>query len=406
MSATPDPPGRPRLLVLNQYFGGPEATGRVLEALVDGLALDGDVDVVAADRMASSREERRPSGTRVIRVPTTRLRGRGLTGRGLDYALFLAGCAGRALRAPRPDVVICMTDPPLIGALAATVGALRRARLIVVMQDLHPELGVATGRLTNPAVVAILRAARAIALGRADAVVVIGEAMRRRVIALGVPASRVRVIPNGVDVGAIVPGDRGGAWARAHGLEADRFVAMHAGNIGQLQGLPTLAHAARQAPEVTVAIVGDGSGRARLEAESARGGDVVLFPRQPEAELPAVLAATDVHVVSLEPGLAGLIEPSKLYGVLAAGRPVVAVLDDESEGARLVREAACGVVVAPGDAGALAAALRSLATRPREELATMGARARRLAEQRCGQERTVAAYRRLVAEVLAAGRAS
>jgi colanic acid biosynthesis glycosyl transferase WcaI len=388
----------PDVFVLNQYFDSEEATGRVLADLADSLAGAFAIAVVAA-RPASrtGRGEIRPSGVRVSWVTSTRFGRSSMPLRAVNYATFLARMMVRAARAPRARVVMCMTDPPLVGTIAALIAWRHRARLVVVMQDIHPELGLVSGRLRSRPIAALLRVARRPVLRRADRLVAIGEAMRERLVGLGADPARISVIPNAVDVEAIRPRERTNAWAAEHGL-ADGFVVMHAGNAGLLQGLETVVEAARGLPDVTFAVVGGGAGREALAAAARDVDNVRLIDRQSAVRLPDVLAAADVHVVSLLPGLAGYIEPSKVYGVLAAGRPLIAMLDADSEGARMVREGDCGTVVAPGDAAALAAAVADLAA-DRNEARRQGQAARAQAERSCSWDAMVAAYRDLLREV-------
>ena len=185
-------------------------------------------------------------------------------------------------------------------------------------------------------------------LRRADRVVAIGETMRLRLEAKGVRPERLRVIPNWVDVAEIVPQPRDNEWARERGL-LDRFVVMHSGNIGHAQDLGTLIRAAaslRELDRLAVLLIGFGARHAEyvrlakeLDAEQVRFVDY-----QERESLPFALASADLHFVGLARGLSGYVVPSRLYGVLAAARPVLAAADEDSETAQLVREVGCGIV--------------------------------------------------------------
>ena len=170
------------------------------------------------------------------------------------------------------------------------------------------------------------------------------------------------MIPNWSDTALLRPQRRPTTWAQQRKL-AGTFMVMHAGNIGQLQGLDVALEAAARLPEVRLVIVGEGSGRFCAGGASVTPGDHKrrLLPWEPHSRMAEVLSSADAQLVSLVPGLAGLLEPSKLYGVLAVGRPVLAALDAKSEGAMVVREERCGVVAPPGDPQALADAISALA---------------------------------------------
>jgi colanic acid biosynthesis glycosyl transferase WcaI len=173
---------------------------------------------------------------------------------------------------------------------------------------------------------------------------------------------------------------------------------MHAGNVGLLQDIETFVDAAEGAPEARFVIVGEGANKEPLmERARAKGLDNVVFlPRQPREALSQLLASADAHIVALMPGLAGLMEPSKLYGILAAARPVLAGMEERTEAAQVVARSDCGVVSEPGDPESLVVAVRRLAALSEEERQEMGRRGREYCEQHCNRRRSTDAYRDLV----------
>jgi colanic acid biosynthesis glycosyl transferase WcaI len=254
-----------------------------------------------------------------------------------------------------------MTDPPVIADVALVLAKRFRAPLVVVTQDVFPEVAVALKRLDNRALVLALRLATRVYLERADRVVAIGERMRERLETKGADADRVVVIPNWVNVEEFEPRPRDNGWAREHGLD-DKFVVMHSGNIGHAQDLDSLIRAAtflRDLDDLRIVLIGGGARRQELK-ELARllEVNVVFMGYQAREGLPDSLSSADIHVVGLAQGLAGYVVPSRLYGVLAAGRPVIAAAEDSSETATVVRVADCGVVVPPGRPELLARAIR------------------------------------------------
>jgi glycosyltransferase involved in cell wall biosynthesis len=325
-----------------------------------------------------------------------------LSHRAANYLTYIAGAVRKGLASPRPDVVLCMTDPPFISAAATIVARRFRVPLVVVSQDVFPEIAERLGRLTNPLAVALLRVLVASSLRHADRVVVIGETMRRRIEEKGVDGGRIRLIPNWGDAARITPQPRDNEWAREHGL-AGRFVVMHSGNVGHAQDLDTLIRAAallRDLDDLRIVITGLGARRAELEELAAvlEVDAVTFLPYQPRDVLPLSLASADVHFVGLARGLAGFVVPSRIWGVLAAGRPVLAAADDDSETAMLVREVECGIAVAPGEPLRLAEAIRAFHGGV-YDLELMGRRAREYAEAKADRSFAVERYRAVLEEV-------
>jgi colanic acid biosynthesis glycosyl transferase WcaI len=397
---------RARILVLNQYYWpGVEATGQLLAQLCADLSRDYSITVITG-RLAEPRADGGRTvheGVEVVRVRSTAFPRRVLALRAVNYLTFLIASARAALTAPRPQVVICMTDPPILAIVALAAARRSRAALVVISQDVFPEIAILLHRIENALVVRLLRAAIRTYLTRADRVVAIGEKMRGRLEAKGAPAAALRVIPNWVDTAALEEKPRPNAWSRDAGL-AESFVVMHSGNVGFTQDLDTLVRSAtflRDLDDLTIAIVGDGARRAELLAlADLLEVDHVRFLRyQPRESLPYSLSAADVHVVGLAPQLSGYVVPSRLYGVLAVGRPVIAAADADSETAELVRTIGCGLVVPPGRPELLAAGIRR-AYDGEFDLVDMGRRAREYAVAEADRRVAVSRYRELLAELV------
>jgi colanic acid biosynthesis glycosyl transferase WcaI len=399
-------PSRPRLLVLNQYYWPAyEATGHVLTELCEALVPDYDITVVTGalgGHAPAGVAER--NGVRIVRVASTAFERRRLSLRALNYVSFVVLAAAAGLRQRRADVVLCMTDPPFLGAVAHLVARRLGAPLVVIAQDVFPEIAVRLGRLRNPAVVGALRLLVGYSMTRAERVVAIGETMAHRLEAKGVQRQRLRLIPNWTDTRAVEPMPKENEWARHHEL-ADRFVVMHSGNVGLAQDLESLVRAAtflRDLERLAIVVIGTGVRHADLRelADRLETDAVRFLDYQPRELLPLSLAAADLHVVGLVRGLSGFIVPSRLYGVLAAGRPVIAAAEDDAETALTVREAGCGVVVPPGRPELLAAVIRD-AYEGRLDLEGMGRRAREWVVAEADRSVAVERYRLLLAELRA-----
>jgi glycosyltransferase involved in cell wall biosynthesis len=401
---------RKRLLVLNQYYWpGVEATAYLLAELCEALSEDCDITVITGRLRGHpdlpARERR--NGVEIIRVASAAYDRAQLWQRALNYVTYLAYALRTAFALPRPDVVLCATDPPIIGNVALAAARRHRAPLIVISEDVFPEVAVALHRLESAPLVGLLRLLVRVYLRRADRVVAIGDAMRRKLEEKGAPTEKIRVIPNWTDVAALRPQPKDNPWSAEHGL-ADKFVVMHSGNVGHAQDLDSLIRATtllRDLEDLRVVIIGTGARRAELVAlaDVLEADKVEFLEFQPREHLAETLGAADVHVVGLAKGLAGYVVPSRLYGVLAAGRPVIAAAEDESETAQLVHEVGCGAVVPPGDPLRLAAAIRACHSGA-VDLDDMGRRGRAHAEAELDRTVAVERYRAVLEEVVGSGR--
>ena len=316
---------------------------------------------------------------------------------------YLADSLVRSLSIERPQLVVCMTDPPIVGDLGVAVARRFRAPLLVISEDVFPEIATELGRLTNPVLVEVLRRLVGFYLRRADHIVAIGERMRARLIAKGASPQRITVIPNWVDASAITPGPRENDWAREQGL-VDRFVVMHSGNVGHAQDLDNLVRATtflRDLDDLAVPIVGFGARHVEIRelADRLEADKVRLLPYQPREVLPQSLGSAHVHYVGLAKGLAGFVVPSRLYGILSAGRPVIVAADPDSETARLVEEVGCGVTIPPDRSDLLAGAIRD-AHDGRLDLEEMGRLGRAYVEREADRPIAIERYRSLVGSLI------
>ena len=356
---------KPRLLVLNQYYWpGVEATAQLLTDLCEALAGEIEVRVVTGVLHGHEDEPRRAvrGGVEIVRVPSTSFERSKVAARAANYVTYMSNALLYGLRGPRPDLVLCMTDPPIVADIALLVARRYRAPLVVISQDVFPEIAVELRRLQSPLLVGALRMMIRWYLRRADRIVAIGETMRRRLVENGAPTARINVIPNWVDTDRLKPEPADNPWARANGL-ADRFVVMHSGNIGYAQNLDALIRAGtflRDVGDLAIVLVGSGARLGEIEALAARlEVDAVRFlPYQEREVLSQSLSAASVHVVGLARGLSGYVVPSRLYGVLAVGRPVIVAADADSETAQVVDRVGCGIVIVPDRPELLAEAIR------------------------------------------------
>jgi colanic acid biosynthesis glycosyl transferase WcaI len=321
-------------------------------------------------------------GIRVLRTAVYVPRRKTFWSRTLNYLTFslLAILAG--LRSGPQDVILCTSPPLSLGLSAWVLSRLKRTPFLFNVQDIYPDAAVLMGMLRRPRVIQCLRALERFVYQRAALVTVISEGARQNLRAKGVPDEKLAVIPNWVDVDFIRP-VRGDVHFRRFLVpsvkETDRLV-MFAGNIGLIAGLESVLEAAaelRSRPDLHFALVGEGNAKAALveRAREMELTNVTFLPTQPRDILPELLCAADIHLVTLRRRMSTTSLPSKSYGIMAAGRAMVAAVDPGSEVWRLVETADAGVCVPPEDPAALARAIESLCDDP-ERRRRMGENAR------------------------------
>ncbi|UEM05627.1 glycosyltransferase family 4 protein [Skermanella rosea] len=357
---------KPSILFINRVFPPDRgATGRCLHDLAARFAARGwRVSVLACG--AADAPSDAPEGVSVTRAGD-RVGGSGPIGAGHLSALHRLHRA--ASRIPRHDLVVTMTDPPMLAVLGPLLGRRWGCGVIHWSHDLYPDLLPVIGvRLPWPTLSLLRRIATA-ALRRCDAVVAIGSCMADRLSGRGVPAQRIVTIPNWPDP-VIRPIQRDGNPVRAAlGLEG-RFTVAYSGNFGLAHPLDAVLEAASSlavtAPDIAVLLIGEGRGlpRVRRLLERDAPPNLRLLPLQPSSTLAASLGAADLHLAVMDRRAEGLLVPSKVSGALAAGRPCILLGPPGSAAARMLAENRCGAVLDPDDAEGLAAAILSHARDP------------------------------------------
>jgi colanic acid biosynthesis glycosyl transferase WcaI len=261
----------------------------------------------------------------------------------------------------RPAAVISMSPPLTLGLTGWLASRIRRCPSVFNIQDVFPDAAVETGAITNVRIIAVSRWLERVSYHRSDAVVVLSEDLRANVLAKISPKHqhKVHVIPNFVDSDRITPRDRMTSYRDELRIGNEQVV-MYAGNVGYSQSLSMMLNAARQIPEVTFVINGDGAAREELQRDAAGLSNIRFSGYQPADRVAEVLATADIHVVPLRTGLGAVSVPSKTYSILAAGRPVVAAIDSGTEVTRILAESGAGVSVAPDDPVAFTDALRAM----------------------------------------------
>ena len=403
-----------RLVVVCPHFAPDVApTGSVVTRLTEELAGRGHrIEVVTSlpwyreHRVEEGfdgrlvRHEDTPWGhiTRIHPFPTSSKRN--LVGRAAAFAGFSMLCAALGGRGGSADGVLAVSPPLTLGLAGWAVASARHAPLVFNVQDVYPDVAVELGLLSNRALIAASRRLERLCYQRADAISVLSRDIRDNVVAKVTRPGAVRVIPNFVDTDWIRPSERNNSYRREHGLEG-RFVVMYAGNVGLSQPLDLVLEAAAaliRRRDLAFVINGQGAGRADLKARARGLSNVVFVDLQPAERLSELLAAGDVHLVLLRRGLTRASVPSKTYSILAAGRPIVAAVDEGSEIAALVEGAGCGIACPPEDGGAFTRAVTRMVSAP-EEARAMGLAGRAFVETWASPAAVAEAYEALFAEL-------
>lgn len=405
--ATPAPPVArrgPPVVILSQYFYPDIAsTGVFLTELAEDLVREGfEVAVATAQPTYHTRltmpAEEDYRDIRITRLPALRLSKDRLLGKllnGLSFAVSLFFYIWR--RVPASATLFFVSNPPYIPALGLWFRKTRGQRYVYLIHDVYPDIAVALGYLRPHS--GLTRLWERLNLGvlrHAAAVIVLGEAMEE-VIHRKAPAcdGRLHVIHNWADADFVRPlAKADNPFAREHDL-LDRFVLQYSGNIGRFQDLESIIEAAdllREDP-VLFLFIGEGGKKARLQEMCRQKGleNVRFLPYVPREILPNSLTSADAALVSMEKETVGLCVPSKLYGILASGVPVLAISDPESEVARIIRRFECGDCVPPRRPDLLAERVRALRADP-ARCARMGARGRLALEQHFTRSVATAAY--------------
>jgi len=312
-------------------------------------------------------------GVRVWHVMMPR-RSRHPAARLVAWAWYHLASTALAFALRRADAILACSPPLTIGVSSWLIGLVHRAPFVYSVQELYPDIAARLGVIRRGMLLEALLGLEKFVYRKAARVTTISPGMRRRILEKGVPESKALLIPNFVDLTALRPLPKDNPFARQHGL-VDKFVVSYAGNLGLAQGLETVLAAAdrlRNESGICFVIMGGGllkeSIRRRVDDDALT--NVLLLPYQPFERMSEVYGASDLNLVPLAAEAGADALPSKIYRILACGRPILAIADSDSDLGAFVRESGCGMVVPPGDSFILGEAVRA-AARDRSDLATV-----------------------------------
>ncbi len=285
----------------------------------------------------------------------------------LNFGSFCGSSAIGGLTASNPDVIYCIIPPLPLGLASEFIGLLKRAPVVVNVQDIYPDIAVALGILRNRYAISIFRSMERFIYRHAKAIVVISEGFKENLLNKGVNQNKVHIVPNWADPNVIRPISRKNLFREELGV-GNRFTLIYSGTLSHNSNLEPMIEAAdilKNEPFAFV-LIGEGVKKATLMQMSKRKRltNVQFLPFQPLETYSQVLAAADMNLVTLNTQASFASVPSKLYKAMASGRPIMAVTVEGNEIHRLMTQAQCGLCVPPDNGPALAQALKNAVTAP------------------------------------------
>lgn len=401
---------RPKILFLNRsYWPDSEATGQLLTSLCEGLATQFDVHVLAGLPNAAFdsnwEQVTTRNGVTIHRVQHLRLPKNRMSLKALNFLSFVKAADKKLRQIVRPDVVVFETDPFLLPFAASRLQKACGCRMIGYLQDIYPDVAVALGKVRNSWPVQQLRKRLFNVYRRCDQMVLLSEDMRDLLTAGGVAEDKCSIIPNWVDTDLIRPIPSGNLFRQRYELH-DNFLVMYSGNLGLTQKLEDFVAAAallREHSRIQFVFAGRGATKTTLEKQVAdlQLNNVLFCDYQPLDELSHSLGAADLHLIPLSHRLYQCLMPSKLYGVLAAGKPFLTTAPANSELCRIAVQQQVGFSVDQGSPTAIAQAILQAMNNP-DQLQRYGENARRLAERQYSQQHAVNQFAALLESTLSA----
>ncbi len=401
------------VFVINYFYPDVASTGQLMTELCRELQRDYHITVIAADSGgelgagAPRFREERLEQIRIVRLRLAEPNKRSKWSRLRYIAGYFVFALAALLRERNVDLIFTISTPPVLGGLIGAIGKrLKGCAHLYNIQDFNPEQAEAIGYARSKRLYGIARRIDNMTCRHADHVLLVGRDMRDTLVRRlkGVRVPEHSVITNWTDERDIVPLDRGHPeverFRDSHGMNG-KFVVMYSGNIGLYYDLENLLKAAesfRERTELLFVFIGDGAVKPALERIAQERGlnNVRFLPFQPKEALKYTLGAADVHLVVSQKGIKGVSVPSKIYGVLAAGKPVLGVLERGSEAERIVSESRCGMVVEPGGYSEFAQTLAAMTALPAARLDEMGGNGRLYLERHLRKSDSIASYGRLL----------
>lgn len=400
------------------YWPDSQATGQLLTELCEFLAPRHEVKVVvgqphfpdqAAEFLATGIDQR--NGVTIARLnhqhqhKTKRFaRSRSLVSFTWCTRKYLK-TEPKSTRRPttnrEPAVWVCETDPFLLPFVVGPEARRRGIPVVYYIQDVYPDVAVSLGVVKNNPAIRLLRNRLKNEYRQANRIVVLDEDMKSRLAGWGIPAEKIAIVPNWMDCQSVQPIKQSNPFRYETEVD-DRFVVMHSGNMGMTQRLDVLIDSLNHIPKesnVKLLLIGDGAKSNELKRLADGIPDVQFLPYQPREKLSASLSAADLHVISMDQSITGCLAPSKLYGILASGTPILAIVPKGNAVWRFVEANQLGWCAEPGNVPHIAKAIIAASQTPKSDLMAMGMRGRTLAETMYDKQLCCAQFEELLENV-------
>ena len=410
------------LIYAHYYYPDVASTGQILTDLAEGLSDDFCITVICTVPSYDGKISRhyrmhkyyseRIGGVDVLRVRVPAFSKNNKISRINNIINYFFSAIAATYRVGDMDYVYALSQPPVMGGVLGLIGSrIKRAKFIYNIQDFNPEQIMAVGYFKNRLLLNAAMAVDKYSCKKSDKVIVVGrdmeETLRKR-FPSGQKMPKHVCINNWIDEKEIYPLDKGDATVAKlrdkYGLK-DKFVIMYSGNIGlyyDLLNILKVIEKFKDNKEIAFLFAGSGSIKKDLEkyADEHRLDNVYFAPYMEKKNLIYSLNMADVHFVVNSKGIKGVSVPSKLYGVMAAGKPVLGILEQGSEADCIIKESKCGLVVEPGDYKAIENLISAFADmRGSSTLEEMGIEGRRYLEKNLTKDISVRKYNKEILEV-------
>ena len=369
------------------FYPDIEATGQLMTDLCEALIKKGHEITVVAGQSYYSRDQKK--GLFVQRqnyksIDIIRGNGSTFSKRFLVLRIINLSCyffnafIGGFLAKKKPDLVIVGTDPPVLGLIGIFFSKWYKAKFVYYCQDIYPDVGIVTGKLKNPVLNFLLNQINILSFQMSDKIICIGEYMKNRIVKKGINENKIDVIYNWADTSMLYPVLKNeNPFIATHNLEK-YFIVMYSGNIGLTQNLEKIIDVAKHFKadsRIKFLLVGEGASKSNLQKLVIKYdlSNIKFLPYLLKSELKYSLSAADIHLIPFEKGLSGIMVPSKVYNILACGKPYIGWIEKDSEIHSIASKFKCGITVPPGDIRNMIRAI-NWAVKHRDKLKEMGDR--------------------------------
>lgn len=399
------------IIVSELYFPEENATGFILTKIAEGLAHWFPVNVVCGQPNYFARGIRAPWREIHHRVNIRRCKSTTFNKNNIFLRLINSVTISVSIlinlfrQCKNGDLVLVVTNPPLLPFIALFVCKIKKASCMLLIHDVYPEVLIVTDILSADGMLSkMLSICTSFLYRGVDKVIVLGRDMYEIVSKkLHGYSEKVVIIPNWADVDIVQPAERA-TNKLLHELNlSEKFVVLYVGNMGRTHGLESLVESAKALSQENIyfLFIGDGAKKNWVEEYKKQNNlkNIIVLPPRPRSEQSIFLNACDVAIISFIPGMSGISVPSRMYNIMAAGKPIIAVADKESELARVVMEEQIGKVVLPGDSVVLVQTILDLAGN-KTQVSEMGRRADLVAKSKYSFNHSIEQYRKVVESLL------